>query len=41
MARKSDSPKQREEYKCMNCDFTSLKKVHLILHAKEKHDIEM
>ena len=41
MARKSGSPRQRKEYKCMNCDFTSLKKVYLVLHAKEKHDIEM
>ncbi len=41
MARKSGSPRQRKEHKCMNCDYVSFKKVHLVLHAKEKHDIEM
>ena len=41
MARKSGSPMKRKEHKCMNCDFKSFKKVYLVLHAKEKHDIEM
>ena len=41
MARKSGSPRQQSEYKCTHCDFTSKKNAHLILHSKEKHDIEI
>ena len=39
MARKSGSPRLNTKHKCAHCDYTSTKKVHLILHAKEKHGI--
>jgi len=41
MARKSGSIRPQTEHKCPDCDFTSKKNSHFILHAKEKHGIEM
>ena len=41
MARKLGSPRQQSEHKCTHCDFTTKKNSHLILHVKEKHNIEL
>ena len=41
MSRKSGSVRQQPEFKCTHCDFTTKKNAYFILHAKEKHGIEL
>ncbi|QMU55167.1 MAG: hypothetical protein GKS07_09920 [Nitrosopumilus sp.] len=41
MSRKAGSPRQQSIFKCTYCDFISKKKSNFVLHAKEKHGIEL
>jgi len=41
MSRKPGSPRQQSVFKCEQCDFTSKKNSHFVLHVKEKHGIEL
>ena len=41
MVRKSNSPRQQSVFKCTHCDFTSKTNSSFILHAKEKHGVEL
>jgi len=41
MSRKAGSPRQQSIFKCQYCDFVSKKNSSFVLHAKEKHDVEL